>query len=64
MSRTMADSIAQKDFYGPSGMHYMSAYATAGRNSRQTFGDDDGQTYKYFLHDEHLALQDRMSHPT
>jgi hypothetical protein len=52
----MADSISQRNFYGPSGMHYMSASATAGCN-------DDGQTPENFSHDEHLALQNRMSHP-
>ena len=59
----MADSIAQRDIYGPSGMHYMSAYATNESNCRQTTGNDDGQTYEDFLHDEHLALQNLMLHP-
>jgi hypothetical protein len=64
MSRPMADSVAQQSFFGPSGMHYMSASATAGNTyDGRTFGDHDGQTFKDLLHDEHLALQDRMSHP-
>jgi hypothetical protein len=53
----MADSVAQQSFFGPSGMHYMSASATAGNTyDGQTFGDDDGQTFEDLLHDEHLAL--------
>ncbi len=56
MSHTMADSISQRNFYGPSGMYYMSASATAGCNN-------NGQTPKDFFHDEHLAHQNRMSHP-
>jgi hypothetical protein len=52
----MAESISQRDFYGPTGMHYMSACATTGCS-------DNGQTVKDLLHNEHLALQDRKSHP-
>jgi hypothetical protein len=56
MSRTMAESISQRNFYGPTDMHYMSACATTGCSN-------NGQTVKDLLHDEHLALQDRMLHP-
>jgi hypothetical protein len=56
MTCTMADSIDQRSFFGSSGMHYMSAYATTACNS-------DGQTYEDLQHDEHLSLQDCMSHP-
>jgi hypothetical protein len=52
----MAESISQHNFYGPTGMHYMSACTTTGCSN-------NGQTVKDLLHDEHLALQDRMSHP-
>jgi len=51
----MADSIAQKDFYGKSNMHYLAAKST-------TAADDDDGNSPDRLHDEHLALQDRMSH--
>ncbi len=64
ISRTMADSVAQRSFFGPSGVHYMSASATAGNTyDGRTFGDNDSQTFKDLLHDEHLALQDCMSRP-
>ena len=56
MSRTMAESVSQQSFYGPTGMHYMSQCAT-------TAGTDNGQTADHQLHDEHLALQDCMSNP-
>jgi hypothetical protein len=56
MSRTMVESVSQQSFYGPSGMHYMSQCAT-------TAGTDTGNTADDQLHDEHLALQDRMSNP-
>ncbi len=57
MSRTMAQSIDQRSYFGSSGMHYMSACATA------TTGDDDGQTMEDHQHDAHLSLQDRKSNP-
>jgi hypothetical protein len=57
MSRTMAESIDQRSFFGSSGMHYMSSCATA------TTGDDDGQTMEDCQHDAHLSLQDCMSNP-
>ncbi len=56
MTRAMADSIDQRSFFGSSGMHYMSAHATTACNS-------NGQTYEDLQHDEHLSIQDRMSHP-
>jgi hypothetical protein len=52
MSRSMTESVNQRSFFGPSGMHYMSQSATVG-----------SQTEDDHLHDEHLALQDRMSNP-
>ncbi len=55
-SHTMADLLSQQSFFGPTGMHYMSACAT-------TTSTEDGQTADDHLHDEHLALQDRMSNP-
>ncbi len=53
----MAESIDQCSFFGSSGMHYMSACATA------TTGDDNGQTMEDHQHDAHLSLQDHMSNP-
>jgi hypothetical protein len=56
MSHTMAESISQRNFYGPTGMHYMSACATTGRSN-------NGQTVEDLLHDEHLTLQDPLLQP-
>jgi hypothetical protein len=56
MTRAMADSIDQRSFFGSSGMHYMSAHATTACNS-------DGQTDEDLQHEEHLSIQDRISHP-
>jgi hypothetical protein len=56
MSHTMVESVSNQSFFGPTGMHYMSACAT-------TTGTDDGQTTEDHLHDKHLALQDHMSNP-
>jgi hypothetical protein len=50
MSRAMAESISQKDFYGKGRMYYMAAQAITSHNYNQA-------------HDEHLALQDWMRHP-
>jgi hypothetical protein len=56
MTCAMADSIDQRSFFGSLGMHYMSAHATTACNS-------DGQTNEDLQHEEHLSLQDCMSHP-
>jgi hypothetical protein len=49
MSCTMAEPNDQRNFYGPTGMYYMSACTTIGCiNNRQTVED--------LLHDENLAL--------
>jgi hypothetical protein len=50
MSRAMAESVSQKDFYGKGMMHYMAAQAITSHDYNQA-------------HNEHLALQDRMRHP-
>ncbi len=51
MSRRMAESVSQCNFYGDQGMHYMSSQATTGET------DED------FFHDSHLQLQDQMRKP-
>jgi hypothetical protein len=51
MSRRMADSVSQRDFYGTSNMHYMAHKSTIG-------GTDED-----LLHDAHLDLQERMRNP-
>ncbi len=56
MTRAMAESVDQRNFFGPSKMHYMAHRATTAR-------DGDGQTVEDRQHDAHLDLQDRMSHP-
>jgi hypothetical protein len=56
MNHTMGESVSQQSFFGPTGMHYMSACAT-------TTGTNDGKTADNHLHDEHLALQDCISNP-
>jgi hypothetical protein len=50
MSRAMAESTSQKDFYSKGRMHYMAAQAITSHNYNQA-------------HDEHLELQDCMHHP-
>ena len=50
MSRAMAESVSQREFFGNDKMHYMAARAV-------TEHDYDR------AHDEHLSLQDRMRHP-
>jgi len=55
LSRAMQESIAQKQFYGSSGMHYMASSATTSEDT--TYADEDE------FHDWHLELQERMSHP-
>ncbi len=50
MSRAMAESVSQQDFYGRDKMHYMASQAVC---------END---YDH-LHDSHLDLQDPMRHP-
>jgi hypothetical protein len=50
MSRAMAESVSQREFFGNDKMHYMAARAV-------TEHDHDR------AHDEHLSLQDCMRHP-
>jgi hypothetical protein len=50
ISRAMAESISQQDFYGRDKMHYMASQAVCKH-------DYDP------LHNSHLDLQDRMRHP-
>jgi hypothetical protein len=54
MTRAIAESVSQQDFYGQSQMHYMASSAT---------DFVTGQTDEDREHDEHLALQERMRHP-
>jgi hypothetical protein len=54
MTRAMAESVSQQDFYGQSQMHYMASSAT---------GFVTGQTDEDCKHDDHLALQECMRHP-
>ncbi len=50
MSRAMAESVSQQDFYSRDKMHYMASQAVC--------------EYDYDrLHNSHLDLQDRMQHP-
>jgi hypothetical protein len=53
MSRRMAKSTSQGDFYGTSGMHYMA-------NPSTTAFD---KTPEDLFHDYHLDLQERMQNP-
>ena len=55
VTQAMRDSINQRNFYGERSMHYMAAQA-------DTHEDTDDHTPDY-LHDEHLSLQESMSHP-
>jgi hypothetical protein len=50
MSRAMAESVSQQDFYGRDKMHYMASQAMYEHE------------YKH-LHDSHLGHQDCMCHP-
>jgi hypothetical protein len=52
MSRAMAESVSQRDFYGNRNMYYMAAQGTF-----------NGQTEADLFHDSHLELQDRMRNP-
>ncbi len=51
MSRRMADSVSQREFYGTRNMHYMAQSSTV----RETPED--------IFHDAHLNLQERMRNP-
>lgn len=51
LSRRMAESVAQRDFFGEGDMHYMTAFANAPVHDPASF------------HDWHLDLQDRMRQP-
>ncbi len=50
MSRAMAESVSQRDFYGKQKMHYMASQAVCKQDYDR-------------LHDSHLDLQDCMRHP-
>ncbi len=50
MSRAMAESVSQQDFYGKEKMHYMASQAVCEHDYDR-------------LHDSHLNLQDCMHHP-
>ncbi len=49
----MADSKSQQDFYGTTGMHYMSNVSKAYLN----------ETLEDVFHDQHLDLQEQMRNP-
>jgi hypothetical protein len=51
MSRRMADSVSQRDFYGTRNMHYMAQQSTIAETPEDLF------------HDAHLELQERMRNP-
>jgi hypothetical protein len=51
MSRKMADSVSQREFFGNSQMHYMGSQAALEGTEEDLF------------HDTHLKLQERMSNP-
>jgi hypothetical protein len=53
MSRRMADSVSQRDFFGARNMHYMAHKSTVGENK---YEND-------VFHDAHLELQERMRNP-
>ena len=55
-SQAMRDSAAQRHFYGNRNMHYMAAHATESDGAPDEYSPD-------YLHDEHLTLQESMSHP-
>ena len=50
MSRAMAESVSQRDFYRKEKMHYMASQAVCKHDYDR-------------LHDSHLDLQDHMRHP-
>jgi hypothetical protein len=51
MSRRMADSVSQRDFYGTKNMNYMAQPSII------------GETPDGLFHDTHLELQERMKNP-
>ena len=51
MSRRMADSVSQRDFFGNAHMHYMASQAAIKGTAEDIF------------HDTHLELQERMGNP-
>jgi hypothetical protein len=51
MSKKMADSVSQQDFYGYANMHYMALQSLMGET------DED------LLDDAHLKLEERMRNP-
>ncbi len=51
MSRKMADSVSQQDFYDNANMHYMALQSLMGETDEDLF------------HDAHLKLQERMRNP-
>jgi hypothetical protein len=53
MSKKMAESTSQKNFFGTSGMHYMA-------NKSTTAFDETAQD---LFHDQHLEIQERMRNP-
>ncbi len=52
MSRKMADSTAERNFYGTAGMHYMANQSLL-----------TGKTPEDLFHDQHFELQERMRNP-
>jgi hypothetical protein len=53
MSRKMAESTSQWDFFGTSGMHYMANLSTTAFD----------ETPEDLYHDYHLYLQERIQNP-
>jgi hypothetical protein len=51
MSRKIADSVSQRDFYGNTNMHYMALQSLMGETDEDLF------------HDAHLELQERVRNP-
>jgi hypothetical protein len=51
MSKKMADSVSQQDFYGNANMHYMALQLLLGETDEDLF------------HDAHLELQELMRNP-
>jgi hypothetical protein len=54
MSRKMAKSLSQRDFFGTSGMHYMANLSTTAFN----------ETPEELFHNKHLDLQEHMQNPS
>jgi hypothetical protein len=51
MSKRMAESVSQRDFFGNKNMHYMAHQSTIGETEEDLF------------HDSHIELQERMRNP-